>query len=216
MKGSASVMISINLIPEETCRTQARRARIRAWTLALVMAVGFLGIPLGMDWFQRARVDELHAERQRLKAQLQKLRAERSTVSDQAVRLQSQLERARALRSKREWSALFSLVAASLPPDAWLTTISTDPPVPARGPSRSARGKSEGATPVGQGGAQMVTIDAPRKLQLTGFAAEYGQLYEFIGGLKQSGAFAEVVQVRAGIQPVLTDSAVAFEVLCTW
>ena len=209
-------MISINLIPEETCRARVRRTRMRAWTLALVIAVGALGIPLGMDWFQRAQVDELQAERQRLQGELQQLHAEQRTVSDQAVRLQSQLERARALRSKREWSALFSLVAASLPSDAWLTTISTDPPIPMRGQSRSAQVKSESETPADSGGAQIITIDAPRKLRLTGYAAGYGQLYEFMGGLKQSGAFAEVVQVRAGIQPVLMDSAVAFEVLCTW
>lgn len=210
------MMISINLIPEETCRTQARRTRIRAWTLALVVAVGSLGIPLGMDWFQQARVDELHVERQRLQVELEQLRAEQRTVGDQAVRLQSQLERARALRSKREWSALFSLVATSLPSDAWLTTISTDPPVPAREQSRLDQAKSESEAPAVQGGAQMVTIDAPRKLRLTGYAVDYGQLYEFMGGLKRSGAFAEVMQVRAGIQPVLTESAVAFEVLCTW
>ena len=209
-------MISINLIPEETCRAQSRRTRLRAWALALVLALGALGIPLGMDWFQQARVETLHAERQRLQGELEQLRAEQRSVNDQAVRVQSQLERARALRSKREWSALFSLVAENLPAEAWLTAISTDPPVPARGRTRAGKGESETETETSAAATQVITIEAPRKLRLTGYAAEYGRLYEFIGGLKQSGAFEEVVQVRAGIQPVLADSAVAFEVLCTW
>ena len=184
--------------------------------MALVVAVGLLCVPLCMDWFRQARVEMLHAERQRLQGELEQLRAEQRSLGDQAVRVQSQLERARALRSKREWSALFGLVAESLPEEAWLVAVSTDPPVPARGQTRAGTGESPVGAEAGPAAAQIITIEAPRKLRLTGYAAEYGQLYEFMGELKQSGAFTEVVQVRAGIQPVLTDSAVAFEVLCTW
>ncbi|HNQ23610.1 MAG TPA: hypothetical protein PKK06_11000 [Phycisphaerae bacterium] len=210
-------MVSINLLPEEVRRAQTRRLHLTRWSLAVAAALLLLAVPVGLDFLHRAQAVRLRGEEARLKRELGTVRNEVATVTAESAKVMTQIERARALRAKRAWSALFALIANALPEETWLTAVATDPATPAGARAEPLLALLQ-SVPNTEGApqAQVVTIEAPRKLRLLGYAADYPQLYEFMAHLKACGAFTEVLQVRAGLEPVLTGSAVGFEVLCTW
>ena len=215
-------MVGINLIPEHVRWARARRRRLVRWATAVVLSLATLTIPLGIEWYFRARAEVLREEQQRLQAELAAVRTQLTEANREQTALASEIERARALRSKRSWSGLFALLGQCLPRDAWLTAVATDPATP---PAQKAQAGSLHQTVLNLAGLKgkpepagpsIITIEAPRKLRLEGYTGDYQELYAFIALLKQTGAFAEVQQGWARTEQVDRRSVVSFEVICTW
>ncbi len=66
-----------------------------------------------------------------------------------------------------------------------------------------------------------MTIDAPRRLILKGYAANHAALYQLMGGLNNTGVFSSVTlrnavreNVLRGVQ--LTFELFRFELACEW
>ncbi len=208
-------MSGLNLIPAGVLAARARRRHLQAWSTAIGTALCALALPLIMDWTNRARAGEMETVSENLISELQQLRTQHREATTQATLLQGQIERAKALRSKRAWSAMLGLVGSCLPDSAWLTLIATDPPTPAAGglPGRTlGRGKAESES----ADKQTVTIDAPRRLKVRGYTENHEEIYEFMRLLKGAGVFSEVTLIRSGIEHPGKQPAVGFEVICEW
>ena len=108
------------------------------------------------------------------------------------------------------------MLGACLPEAAWYTSIATDPVSPVGGRSRSRLvasvipGQPAGKIP------KTITIDAPRRLLLTGFALEYEQVYELMGNLKATGVFTGIELLRSGVETNRDVPAIRFELACDW
>lgn len=215
-------MLSMNLIPQTLQRARARRRRFKRWALSIVTAAAVLTVPLVVDRFRAAEAARLRAQNVQLQTQVATSQAQLRTLTAQANQTLVQLQRAEALRSKRAWSALLGLVARRIPPGCWLTSIATDPAVPGEGPGfrsvRRAAGKSlRHANRKGDEEPDSpVTIDAPRKIRMTGYAADAAEPHQFVTNLKKAAVFAEVTLETASREPMLDGSYYRFELVCEW
>lgn len=205
----------VNLIPLEIRETGRRRRRIRAWAGACTVSLACLLVPLVMERVQRARAEALGQQETQLQSALVEAREALRTTTAESTRLQGQLDRARALRSKRTWSAMFGVVGRAMPPGTWLTSLGTDPAKP-RGQGTGGTIAPSPAAAAAPAGDTTITIESPTRLRITGFAADHGELFAFVAGLRDSGVFSEVTQNYARMEPVLQGQAVAFEVVCEW
>jgi Tfp pilus assembly protein PilN len=217
-------MIRVNLIPEEILVAQLVRARVQRWTVAIIAALAVLAIPFGLDFHHQQQVKELRAQHAELEQNLTSVRSDVRDVIAEQRKVHGQIERAKALRTKRGWSGLVTLLADCLPNEVWLSNLSTDPPSPRGGQKKNRSGGSvlsrlrkgkEKLTAAPEGNTT-ITIDAPRALVFHGFAADNENLWQFIAQLKATDVFDEVTLVNSGVEPVLAGIAVAFELRCTW
>jgi len=208
-------MSRFNFIPSSVLAARAKRRHLQTWSTAIGGAICALMLPLILDWTNRARAAEMEAVSENLASELRQRHTEHREATSQAALLQGQIERAKALRSKRAWSAMLGLVGSCLPDSAWLTLIATDPPTPVGGgPSGRTlgRGKAGGEST----NKQTVTIDAPRRLRIRGYAENHEEIYEFMRFLKDADAFNDVTLIRSGIEHPGKQPAVGFEVICEW
>jgi Tfp pilus assembly protein PilN len=207
-------MIGVNLIPARIYVARAGKRRLRAWgaTVALTLAVNAL--PFLLNSWNVAKAGELKDEHQALSQQVAQVQKEVGSTAAEAATLLGRIERARALKTKRSWSAMFTMIGTCLPEEAWLTSIATDPSAPS-GAGRPRRLPGSGANKKSDE-MQTVRIDAPEKLKIVGHAADHAQLYTFMANLKATGVFASVDLVRSGEELVADRSAVAFELTCRW
>lgn len=206
-------MIGINLIPEEVQLKQARRMRFVRWGTVLAIGLSVLGVVLGVDVKRHARATELQWEEERTQAQLVQARKHLRELTNELLRIENQVEHARALRSKRAWSGMVALVARCLPDKCWLTTLSTDPAQPAQSVptvERRQEAQEPGAAP------EIVVIDAPRRLKLTGFAKEPSAPNTLVQNLQREGVFASVDLTNSHVEPVLDGTYYRFDVVCEW
>jgi len=163
----------VNLLPERLVVTQTRRRHLRRWTIACVLAMALLSLPVGLDWYRNARADELSVEFQVLATDRGRAEVELTDLIAKSRETYLQLERAKALRTKRSWSGMITLLAETMPKGCWLVELSTDPPAPSghqaqaisQRPSTSASGGTAPAT---------VVIDAPRILRIIGLPVNRG------------------------------------------
>lgn len=206
-------MISVNLIPDTIQAAQKQRRHLRWWGMLILAASVVLVVPLGIDWYQSARAAELHAQDEQLQSVLATTRAELRAQMAQANTTLLHLERAKALRSKRAWSAMFALISRCMPAGCWLTSFATDPP----GPSLGAVGTITMAGRETDGEARTtVTIEAPRKLRLSGYATDAAEPHEFVANLKSTGAFSHVLLEGSRREPELDGYYSRFELVCEW
>jgi Tfp pilus assembly protein PilN len=208
-------MVGVNLIPEPIQFAQARRRHVWRWGAAVAAAAVALAVPLGMDWYQRARADDLRAEHVELEGQLATIRAELRTLTTQFQQASIQLERANALRAKRAWSEMLAMIGRCMPAGCWLTSIATDPAIPAKtgdGPPRQTPRKADSAAPQ----SPTVVIEAPRMLRLAGYAADAAEPYEFVARLKETGVFSNVVAGQSRSEPALNGTYFRFDLTCEW
>jgi len=215
-------MTSVNLIPEAVLVAQVRRRHAKGWSLLVLAAGGLSAIPTLLDWSRQAHAAELRGESARLQRELESTRTQLRTTSEEATRVFLEVERANALRSKRAWSAMFALIVSCLPSDCWLASIATDPESPPGGaqPPRPAGVKPKS----GAGERETVTIEAPRKLRMIGYAENDRQSLAFVSNLKESRVFQNVLLERTIRAPdVASGQAGAqggviyqFEVVCEW
>ena len=207
-------MIGVNLIPAPILATRAAKRHLKGWCLVVVVALAANAVPLVADVLSTARAAELRHERDGLSQEVAQARQEADATTAEAAESLARLERAKALRSKRAWSAMFALIGGCLPDEAWLTSIATDPPAPTEA-TRTRR--SLGKRPQDEGKApDTITIDAPRKLEILGYVRDHALLYTFMSSLKSTGIFTAVELIRSGEQRVGEDTAVGFELTCEW
>lgn len=211
-------MSKINLIPDVMVQSVDRRRRIRQWTTLGAVAVGLLMIPVTAESWRQAQAADLRGESRNLTAELTKLRDEVQGLSLEAQDVFLRIERANALRSKRAWSAMLNLLAQTMPAGSWLTTVETDPPVPpANAPPVAppiAEKTVQGAAPAA--GPQTITIEAPRRLRISGYAVDATEPLLFVTALKQTGAFQRVLLERSLRERVEQASYFRFELVCEW
>jgi len=205
-------MVEVNLIPESVRLARARRRHGRRWVTSIAVAAVILAVSAGVEWLHRAEAHELHGTSQRLYEELTAARTELRSVTAEAERVRLQIERAKALRSKRAWSGMFALIASHMPVGSWLTLVATDPAKPTAGARYApASNRAKGAEPQ-----QAITIDAPRKLKISGYALNAGDPHEFVRGLKSTALFTKVQLEHSQRESILNGSYFQFEVVCEW
>ena len=109
-----------------------------------------------MDLARQARAQTLQEEGIQLQRKVRDLRAQLEQVSAESNNALLQIERAKALRSKRAWSSVFALIETCLPPGLLVDKGKRqDPPQPAGGGHRVGHPTAPTAE------TKAVTIDAP-------------------------------------------------------
>jgi Tfp pilus assembly protein PilN len=213
-------MVAINLIPESTQIAQARRRHAARWAVVVFVAGLACALPWTAHWAQHARIEELKSINDQLQTDLHGARTELKRVSSEAADLLLRIERARALREKRSWSAMMALIASTLPRDCWLTSVATDPPSAAAGATPARKAAPTPAAPAPGGPAPpkpaAVTVEAPRKLRLVGNASNSTEPLVFVAALKEARVFQEVVLEQATAEGDQKTPLFRFEVRCEW
>lgn len=208
----------VNLIPEPVRVDRARGRRIRQWSVIVCVAVAGSAIPTAASWMQTHKAEQLRAGYDQLQSDLNTSREELKSLSSQANELFLRLERAKALRSKRNWSGVFALIARTLPQGCWVTTLATDPDVP---PPQQAAAKQIPIAMAKPADAPPekpapVFIEAPRRLRIVGQSTEASGPLAFVLQLKDAEVFREVVLERSQRESDDTRTSFHFEVICTW
>ena len=206
-------MTRINLIPAPVQMSQRRRRHTARWLVAAMLSLSAVAVSLGYEWLRRAEAGELHARSQQLQLGLRQARAKLEATTTEVQQTRIRIDRANALRSKRAWSGLITLIGENLPDTCWLTSIATDPTAPTRQvrrtPARPGAADAEEAP-------RAITIDAPRKLKLAGFATEAAEPHALVAALKETGAFTRVAVLESQRQPVHGGMYYRFELVCEW
>ena len=207
-------MKSVNLIPDALVRGGERRRRTRRWTTLGAAAIGLLMIPVTAESWRQAQAADLRGESRKLTTELTGLRDEAQSLSLESEDVFLQIERAKALRSKRAWSAMLNLLAETMPAGSWLTTVETDPPVPPANAPPTVEKTPKGTAPAA--GPQTIMIEAPRRLRITGYAVDASEPLSFVTALNGTGVFQRVSLERSLREPVQQDSFFRFELICEW
>ena len=210
-------MVTLNLLPESVQAAQARRRHVKRWALILAVSAVAGTIPAGAHWMQHLQIEELGAQSEKLQSDLAAARVELRTATAEANDAFLRLERAKALRSKRAWSGMLALIGSCLPKQCWLTSIATDPEVPPAGPV--ARSPLPPAAIPGAAAPEkpaVVTIEAPRKLRITGEALDSADPLSFVAKLKESQVFRNVILERSLRERPEQESQFRFELICEW
>lgn len=208
-------MIGINLIPPAILNAHRRARRIRRWMVVSAVVAVLAVLPLLWQVRQHARAAELVRRKQTRATEVASVRAELDQVNRSLAELNERLERANALRTKRSWAGLLTLMATCLPDKVWLTSASTE--------AAAAAGKKQRVAPAAPAPAgeqesapAVVGLDGARRLSLAGFALDHAEVYEFMARLDASAVFDGVQLLKADKEPVLWSQAVRFELICTW
>jgi len=180
--------------------------------MTLVSAV-LLAVPMAMDWYQSVHAAELSLDHERLQQRLTATRLGLRAQTTSANRLLQQLNRAKALRAKRAWSGMISLVGTCMPQGCWLTSIATDPGAPTGAASKSRRSNDGDKE---QDGGTTVTIEAPRKMRLAGYATDAAEPHRFVANLKDTEIFSRIALERSQREAKLDGYYFLFELVCEW
>jgi hypothetical protein len=205
-------VVHVNLLPKDVQQSLAHRRRVRRWTVALALAAVGVCIPLGAETLQYTRIHRLRQVQADLQAQVRDLRKEleRLTVESERVTLLS--KHAESLRSKRNWSGLLHVMGTCLPESCWLASAATEPHVP---PAASPRAPTT-APGAAKAEPAPAAMEAPRKLRLTGYAADPALPHVFVKNLKDTRLFTTVLLARAAQEPTLKGSYLKFDLECEW
>ena len=207
-----SQAISVNLLPRQLVVAQTLRRRRRRWFAVCVLAAIVLAIPVGVESYRMARAEELRLEGARLHKDREAVETELTRIVTASHEAFLQLERAKALREKRSWSAVLTLLADTLPRGCWLTELATDPPAPT---GTQARRSTD--TPIADDNARVtIVMEAPRTLRIHGYATDAAQPLAFVRDLKASNAFAQVVLRSTQREPAANGYYFRFELQCDW
>lgn len=206
-------MVTVNLIPQSVVVSQARRWRIKRWFISTLIAVCAVLIALGVDGLQLAKAAALQDELASVQAEISQVRSDLTTVAAQSEQIWHQIERAKAIRSKRSWSSLVALIDDLLPKNCWLVTFATDPHRPA---GRRVQRKTTLAGALQEEDEGPIIIEAPRRIKIQGYAPSDAEPHAFIAALKAAGVFSEVVLERSQRQPLLNSYYFFFDAVCEW
>jgi len=193
-----------------------RRHLVR-WSLTVVISVLALGIVWGLSLVQRAHAHDLITHQREVAQNLSRERQELETTKQEAKRVQIQLERARALQTKRSWSGIYGFLARTLPEGSWLTSVKTEPAQPLPGERKVQWKEKDGnEQKEAKAGPPTVTIEAPRKLVVTGYTPHAGDPHRFVTALKEEKVFPRVSLVKTSMERAHTGTFFAFELVCEW
>lgn len=220
-------MNDTNLIPVPLRIARSRRRRIKAWSVTVMAALFLLCIPVVFDHYLRVEASRLGTQNEELGGVLTGLRQQLATLTAEADRSLLQLERAKALRSKRAWSAMFATIARSMPDGCWLTSIATDPSSPPGGaglrPRVTATGKTNRQAGLTGSDESVTKIEGPQRLKIVGYASDASEPYQFVTNLKNTNVFRDVVletSRRERVQDQQAGLASAwyfrFDLACEW
>ncbi len=207
-------MCSVNLLPAQLVAAHARRRHVRRWIVVCLAVLAVLSVPVGLEWYRVARAAELDVAYTRLNEERRSVEAELTEVSTTSRETFLQLERARALRSKRSWSGIIALLAATMPEGCWLVELATDPSAPLGQQVRKPAPAPKDAAP--DHVIPTVTIEAPRKLRIVGFASNAGEPLAFVSRLKEAAVFTRVDLKRTQREPMADGFYFRFELVCEW
>lgn len=202
----------MNLIPDSVRQTRTSRRHLKRWGVACLAALVVVAFPLGVDWYRNARAAELGAQARQLAGQLSAARKEVEEATTAAREVFLQLERANALRAKRSWSGMLAMLGACMPTECWISSFATDPATPSVGEHSSPTGKPKN----GDEPEEVVTIEAPRKLKLVGYALDATQPLMFVRRLKSTGVFDRVTLERSLRETGEGGARFRFELTCEW
>ncbi len=206
-------MARINLIPAYILDRQQRRSRLHRWLVPMAAAFTCVLVMLWLTLSQRADASDVQVLTTQLLSQVATSQAELKVAQEKSVQLREQMERADSLRGKRAWTRIIAIVTQCLPKSAWLTSISTDPTVPSKlRTTKSSTIKTKDANK----DAELVTIDAARKMRLLGYTAKPGEPNDLVRRLTTSGVFESVSLTQSRRQDVHDGSYFRFEVICEW
>jgi len=212
-------MDRLNLIPAAFQLAQVRRRRLRGWSVLVGATVAASSLPALAQWMQERNLNELRELRQAAEINLSATRSELKSLTVESSDLFLRLERAKALRSKRNWSGMFRLLATALPADCWLSLLATDPDLPPLVPA-TPKSATPAPVPAGKAGSTTqpvsVTIDAPRRLRIVGHSSEASGPLAFVLKLKEAGVFRDVILQRTQRESADPQSPFRFEMVCEW
>lgn len=203
-------MVSVNLLPAGIQAARRRNRRVRLWLSASIAVGIFAAMPLAVDISKTAVAASLEARLAPLEHRLDEVRASLKSVAIEREDLTGQIARADALRGKRSWSALLTLLATQAPDSVWLTALRTPTLGPQQTSTASLAANAKNAPP------QSVTLGGPSGIHLEGYALDHEALYGFMSALKDTKVFQRVELTSAGKEPVLTGTAVRFVLECYW
>lgn len=204
--------IEVNLIPAPVLTRQRRKQHLHAWIIAVTPAAIAAFAFVGMNSYRRVQTHQLRTKGETLSEHVRDVRGDVRRLTDDVTEANLQLRRAETLRAKRSWSGLMGLVADAIPEDTWLAMIATDPPMPS-GPQKTVRrvANKDSKAPSGP-----TTIDAPRKLRLTGYSLSAGSPLTLVSNLKKPGLFENVILERSVSDPEADPPRFHFEVVIQW
>ena len=208
----------INLIPVPLQVERSRKRRLRGWGIAIAVAVAGAVVPVTAQWLQLRRLEEIRATHDQTQSDLAASRMELKSLSAEATDLFLRLERAKALRAKRNWSGMFALLGKSLPEGCWLSSLATDPDVPPpqqAAPKVTPPSSTTPPSPTPEKPAPLF-IEAPRRLRIIGQSVEASGPLAFVLQLKDAGVFRDVVLERSQREVRDAQTSFHFEVVCTW
>ena len=206
-------MTDINLIPMPLRITRGRRRRLKAWGLSVMAALLLLFLPVVFDQYLRVEASRLAAQNNELEGTLTGLRQQLATLTTEADRSLIQLQRAQALRSKRAWSAMFTIIGENMPEGCWLISIATDPSSPSGGVGQRSRSTARGKT---QSDGPVTKIEAPQRLKIVGYASNASEPHQFVTRLKTAGIFRNVSLEASRRERVQDAWVFRFDLVCEW
>lgn len=204
--------VRLNLLPHELQQAQARNRHIQVWSAVIVPVAAVLCALLIVDGVRRVQADDVRDRNDDLQEELEIRRSEVRSLTESVAEVSLHLQRSDALRAKRNWSGMLALIGKCMPQSCWLTSLATDPEVAPAGAAISISSKAGSAGQV----AGAVTIEAPRRLKIAGFALDAAEPHLFVANLKQTEVFKVVRLEQSLLQQEFDPPRFRFELVCEW
>lgn len=209
-------MLAVELRPPEQTFRVTRARHTRRWAVAIAIALCPLALTLTVDWFQHADLRARLDEKTRAELQLVTVRERFKFATAEAEQLLAQIQRADALRAKRAWSDLLSLIGQAVPPNGWLTTISTEPAAPSGVSTNIIAPTPPTTDSTANVPKPPVMIESPRELRISGYAVAAAEPSDFVTGLRGSNIFTKVELIQVRQEPIHDGSYYKFDIVCKW
>jgi Tfp pilus assembly protein PilN len=205
-------MARVNLIPDQDQESRAIRRRAGRWGAAICCSLPLVAVGFSVKSYQDARAKGAVIETEQLAATIEASRAALAELSVAVGRAKGQRTRALQMQDKRRWSALISEVVGAMPTGVWLTSLSSDPAVPAS--SRTVAKKSEAKKE--EVACEKFDVDAARGLVVKGVCTDPASPLRFVTALKETGLFSSISHdhIRRATGP--TGGTFEFEIRCEW
>jgi Tfp pilus assembly protein PilN len=203
-------MVSVNLLPASISSKRRIKRRMRGWATVIVSVCALAAVPLAVDVSKTAGAASMEARLTPVQDRLTRARAELKSLAIECDDLAGEINRADALRGKRSWAGLLTLISAKAPDAVWLTSLST------RSVPQQPRAVSSAPSGVAAKAPESVALQGPNGIHLEGFALDHEGLYEFMSALKEARVFQRVELTSAGKEPVQNGAAVRFVLECYW
>ncbi len=185
--------------------------------MTAALSLGLVAVPVILDWFHRSEIRRLKVKDAQVRNELEQARGDLRSLTGEISQIRLHLERADAVRNKRAWSGVFGILGRIMPEGCWLTSLATDPAV---APTMAGASCALESTPrtAGKNGEKrpVATIEAPRKLRLSGYAGDASLPHRFVKGLKETALFSQVTLQKAIRETTAEGLYYRFDVECEW